>query len=64
MLELAPGSLVSGGTALRNELSLSYTTIQEFHLITSIPADNQPINIIDGKSTIDLVFLFRIKSKT
>ena len=56
MLELTSGSLVNGGTALRNELSISYTTIQEFHLITSIPADNQPINIIDGKSTIDLIF--------
>ncbi len=56
ILELIPGSLVSGGTVIRNQLSLTYTTIQEFHLINSVPANQQPINIINGKSTIDLLF--------
>jgi hypothetical protein len=56
LLELKPGSLVGGGTTFSNQLALSYTTIQAFQLLSTTPADQQPINIINGKSTVNLVF--------
>ncbi len=56
IMELLPGSQMKGGGVISEPIELSYSTIQTLAILSTNPADGQPIDLINTNNSVNINF--------
>jgi hypothetical protein len=56
ILELLPGSQMKGGGEITESIDVSYSTIQTLTILSTNPANGQPIDLINNNNQVNIYF--------